>query len=72
MPLFTKLRQTPFGVSYRNDYMEEKMALRKPYEQTYYPSTPTKATLFFRKNLLYQLYRFLLLNAKMLRMVRKH
>jgi hypothetical protein len=52
--------------------MEEKMALRKPYEQTYYPSTPTKATLFFRKNLLYQLYRFLLLNAKMLRMVRKH
>jgi len=48
------------------------MNIRKPYEQTYYPPVPTGVTKFFRTNLLWQFFRFLVLNVKMLRMVRKH
>lgn len=48
------------------------MNTRKPYEQTYYPPVPTGVTKFFRTNLLWQFFRFLVLNVKMLRMVRKH
>jgi hypothetical protein len=48
------------------------MNIRKPYEQTYYPPVPTGLTKFFRTNLLWQFFRFLVLNVKMLRMVRKH
>ncbi|MDX2043026.1 MAG: hypothetical protein SF097_17540 [Acidobacteriota bacterium] len=48
------------------------MNVRKPYEQTYYPPVPTGLTKFFRTNLLWQFFRFLVLNVKMLRMVRKH
>ncbi|MBK7229663.1 MAG: hypothetical protein IPH97_12560 [Ignavibacteriales bacterium] len=45
---------------------------RKPYEQTYYPPVPTGFTKYMRTNLLYQFFRFLVINIKMLRMVRKH
>lgn len=48
------------------------MSIRKPYEQSYFPPVPTKLTKFFRTNILYQLFRFIILNIKMLRMVRKH
>ncbi len=48
------------------------MALRKPFEQSYYPPVPTKFTKFMRTNLVWQFLRFLIINAKMLRMVRKH
>lgn len=48
------------------------MAVRKPFEQSYYPPVPTSTTKFFRTNLVWQLFRFILLNIKMLRMVRKH
>lgn len=48
------------------------MNIRKPYEQSYYPPVPTGVTKFFRANLLWQFFRFLVLNVKMLRMVRKH
>lgn len=48
------------------------MNIRKPYEQNYYPPVPTGLTKFFRTNLLWQFFRFLVLNVKMLRMVRKH
>ncbi len=48
------------------------MSVRKPYEQTYYPPVPTKFTKFFRTNIIYQFFRFLIINIKMLRMVRKH
>ena len=48
------------------------MSLRKPFEQSYYPPVPTGMTRFFRTSLAWQFVRFLILNVKMLRMVRKH
>lgn len=45
---------------------------RKPYEQNYYPPVPTQFTKRLRANLIWQLFRFTILNLKMLRMVRKH
>lgn len=48
------------------------MENRTPYSQNYYPPVPTGVTKQFRTNLLYQFFRFLIINIKMLRMVRKH
>jgi len=48
------------------------MPLRKPFEQSYYPPVPTRWTRYWRTNLPWQLIRFILLNFRMLRMVRKH
>lgn len=48
------------------------MSVRKPFEQSYYPPVPTKFTKILRTNFVYQFLRFLILNIKMLRMVRKH
>jgi hypothetical protein len=45
---------------------------RKPYEQNYYPPVPTSFTKGMRTNLIWQFFRFLVINFKMLRMVRKH
>lgn len=46
--------------------------LRNPYGQNYYPPVPTRLTVFMRTNLVWQFIRFLVINIKMLRMVRKH
>ncbi|MCB1070139.1 MAG: hypothetical protein H7A43_10565 [Verrucomicrobia bacterium] len=48
------------------------MSTRDPYEQSYYPPVPTRLVRWMRTNWLWQFVRFLILNAKMLRMVRKH
>lgn len=48
------------------------MTVRRPFEQSYYPPVPTNFTKFLRTNFLYQFLKFLILNIKMLRMVRKH
>lgn len=48
------------------------MSTRTPYEQTYYPPVPTKFTKALRVNFFWQFFRFMVLNIKMLRMVRKH
>ncbi|MCB0281357.1 MAG: hypothetical protein H6627_06960 [Calditrichae bacterium] len=48
------------------------MSERKPYEQNYYPPVPTSFVKKSRTNLLWQLWRFLIINLKVLRMVRKH
>ncbi|MCF8266673.1 MAG: hypothetical protein K9I69_01235 [Ignavibacteriales bacterium] len=48
------------------------MDTRTPFEQTYYPPVPTKFTKHIRVNLIWQFIRFLVINIKMLRMVRKH
>ena len=45
---------------------------RTPFEQTYYPPVPTAFTKKMRTNLLWQLFRFVVINVKILRMVRKH
>ncbi|MCU0371267.1 MAG: hypothetical protein MUC31_07625 [Bacteroidales bacterium] len=47
-------------------------ATRTPYEQNYYPPVPTRFTRRMRTNLVWQFFRFMVLNLKMLRMVRKH
>ena len=48
------------------------MSLRRPFEQSYYPPVPTPSTVYWRTNVVGQFFRFLILNAKILRMVRKH
>lgn len=48
------------------------MTTRNPYEQNYYPPVPTSFVRRLRTNLLWQLWRFIVLNVKVLRMVRKH
>ncbi len=45
---------------------------RKPYEQDSYPPIPTEFTKNMRTNIFYQLIRFIALNIRMLKMVRKH
>jgi hypothetical protein len=44
----------------------------KPYEQDYYPPMPTEFTKKMRTNFIYQVIRFIALNIRMLKMVRKH
>jgi hypothetical protein len=46
--------------------------VRTAFGQTYYPPVPTSRTKRMRTNLLWQFFRFLMINIKMLRMVRKH
>jgi hypothetical protein len=48
------------------------MEKRTPFGQTYYPPVPTPLTIRMRTNFLWQLLRFVVINAKILRMVRKH
>ncbi len=45
---------------------------RIPFEQDFYPPLPTKTTLFFRTNIIWQLIRFIIINVKVLRLVKKH
>lgn len=51
---------------------EQPRPERQPYEQSFYPAVPARFTKVMRTNLLWQLFRFVILNIKMLRMVRKH
>lgn len=39
------------------------------YKDESYPPMPTKNTLFWRRNFFYQLYRFFVLNLKIMRIV---
>lgn len=48
------------------------MTLRKPYEQSFYTAVPTGFTKFRRTNIIWQFYRFIVINIKILRMVRLH
>ena len=56
----------------RTAMSEQPQPERQPYEQSFYPAVPTRFTKAMRTNLLWQLFRFVILNIKMLRMVRKH
>ena len=51
--------------------MENKDSTKKShaYSQESYPPMPTKFTLFFRRCIIYQLWRMLVLNIKILRIV---
>jgi hypothetical protein len=56
----------------RKAMSEQPRPERQPYEQSFYPAVPARFTKVMRTNLLWQLFRFVILNIKMLRMVRKH
>ena len=42
----------------------------EPYQQVYYPPKPTKLTCFMRKFLPWQLFRFAVINLKMIKPMR--
>ena len=44
---------------------------REPYQQAYYPPRPTPFTRAMRKSLPWQLVRFLVINLKMIKLMRK-
>jgi hypothetical protein len=41
----------------------------KAYYDEAYPPVPSSATMFWRKNIIWQLFRFIVLNVKMIRIV---
>lgn len=43
---------------------------RDPYQQAYYPPKPTGFTMFMRKCVAWQLVRFLVINLKMIKLMR--
>lgn len=51
--------------------MSKKIINKRAYQQDYYPPVPTGLTKYFRKNLIWQFIRFIVLNLKMLKVVRK-
>lgn len=51
---------------------DEPHGERQPFEQSFYPPVPLPLTTAMRTNLIWQFFRFIILNIKMLRMVRKH
>jgi hypothetical protein len=55
-------------------YKEQNMGNitnREPYQQAYYPPKPTGFTRFMRTCLVWQLYRFMVINIKMLKLIAK-
>ncbi len=51
--------------------MSNKALNREPYQQAYYPPTPTGFTRYMRTSLIWQAFRFLVINVKMLRLMAK-
>ncbi len=48
-----------------------KIVNKDPYTQTYYPPIPTGFTRYMRSNLIWQLIRFVVINIKMLKLMKK-
>lgn len=44
---------------------------KEPYQQAYYPPTPTGMTRFMRTCFIWQLYRFAVINLKMFKLMAK-
>ena len=42
-----------------------------PYQQAYYPSTPTRLTRYLRKSIVWQLFRLVVINVKILKVMLK-
>ncbi len=51
--------------------MSNKSLNREPYQQAYYPPSPTRFTRYMRTSLIWQAFRFLVINVKMLRLMAK-
>lgn len=47
------------------------MSNKEPYQQAYYPPTPTGLTRYMRTSLIWQTIRFLVITLKMLRLMAK-
>ena len=52
-------------------HAENVIANQKPYEQAYYPPVPTWFTKYRRTSLVWQFFRFIVINLKMLILIRK-
>ena len=50
--------------------MENRLIITK-YSEQYYPPTPNNFTLFLRRSVIVQLFRFLVLNYKIIKIVLK-
>lgn len=51
---------------------EEKDCTNKePYQQAYYPPVPTGFTRWFRTSIIWQIYRFIVINYKMMKLMAK-
>jgi len=48
-----------------------KSTNREPYQQSYYPPTPTGFTRYMRNSLPWQLFRFFMINLKVLKLMLK-
>lgn len=42
-----------------------------PYQQAYYPPTPTRLTRYLRTSIIWQVFRFLVINVKILKVMLK-
>ena len=51
--------------------MPGKITNREPYQQAYYPPLPTGFTRYMRTSLIWQFYRFLVINIKILKLLTK-
>jgi hypothetical protein len=44
---------------------------KEPYQQAYYPPLPTRFTRHMRQNIVWQFFRLLVINLKILKLMRK-
>ena len=51
--------------------MPGKITNREPYQQAYYPPSPTGFTRYMRTSLIWQGFRFLVINLKILKLMAK-
>ena len=51
--------------------MSNKLTNREPYQQAYYPPSPTGFTRLMRTCVIWQLIRFMIINLKMLKLLSK-
>ncbi len=51
--------------------MSNRPLNKAPYQQAYYPPVPTGFTRYMRTSLIWQFFRFLVINVKMLRLMSK-
>lgn len=51
--------------------MPNKVTNREPYQQAYYPPSPTRLTRYMRSSLVWQAIRFIVINLKMLKLMAK-
>jgi hypothetical protein len=60
---------TPKKIKEQN--MPGKITNREPYQQAYYPPAPTGFTRYMRTSLIWQSFRFLVINLKILKLMAK-